>query len=54
MQRFEPVLGFRAPAKAPGVLSLRLNTAWALFMGLLLLAGVLSLNRISEFLYWQF
>ena len=53
-QRFEPALGFRAPAGAPRLLAMQLNPAWAVYFGVLLLAGVSSLNRISEFLYWQF
>ena len=53
MQRFEPVLGYRAPA-IKAALTASLSGPWALYFGLLLLAGVLNLNRISEFLYWQF
>ena len=53
-RQFEPALNFRAPAGKPPQLVMQLNLAWASGLGLMLVAGVLSLNRISEFLYWQF
>jgi alginate O-acetyltransferase complex protein AlgI len=34
--------------------SAHLNLRWAAWFGLLFVFGVMSLNRISEFLYWQF
>ena len=53
MSRFEPALHFRG-----NLVSRRwqadLRPGWAAAFGLVLAAGVLSLNQISEFLYWQF
>ena len=65
MRRFEPALNFQAapPRSAQGDSSValaqsplvaQLSLRWAALFGLLLLGGTLSLNRISEFLYWQF
>jgi len=65
MRRFEPALNFQAapPRSAQGDNSValaqsplvaQLSLRWAALFGLLLLGGTLSLNRISEFLYWQF
>jgi alginate O-acetyltransferase complex protein AlgI len=62
MGRFEPALNFDAKAAAmrgggTGVwsrLAASFEPRWAAVFGVLLALGVLSLNRISEFLYWQF
>ncbi len=55
MQRFEPALHFKPAATGAGSRWLvRLSPGWAVLMGGLFLLGALSLNRISEFLYWQF
>ena len=64
MRRFEPALNFRpaaapAPGRGAGVLPAgrlvaQLDLGWAALFGLMLLFGTLSLNRVSEFLYWQF
>jgi hypothetical protein len=35
-------------------LSFSLTPSWALAAGALLAVGVLGVNRVSEFLYWQF
>jgi hypothetical protein len=44
-----------AQVKARGSVGRRhLTPGWAAWVALLMLLGVLSLNRISEFLYWQF
>ena len=53
MRAFEPAMHFHAPP-APQRLAAALTLPWALLLGSLFLAGALSLNRISEFLYWQF
>jgi alginate O-acetyltransferase complex protein AlgI len=53
MRSFEPALHFQA-APAPQRFAAALTLPWALLLGSLLLAGMVSLNRISEFLYWQF
>lgn len=53
MRRFEPALHFQA-VPAGRQIAVAFNLRWALFFSLLLLAGAMSLNRISEFLYWQF
>jgi alginate O-acetyltransferase complex protein AlgI len=50
--RYEPVL--EASAKTSVRWQLRLNGRWAVFISSVLLAGVFSLNRVGEFLYWQF
>jgi len=61
MKRFEPALGFQPPAgatrgagKTREAWAAHLTAGWAAWVALLMLLGVLSLNRISEFLYWQF
>jgi D-alanyl-lipoteichoic acid acyltransferase DltB (MBOAT superfamily) len=53
LARFEPALHIQK-SRQPARMELALNGRWALAVGLLLAGGVLSLNRISEFLYWQF
>jgi alginate O-acetyltransferase complex protein AlgI len=50
--RYEPVL--ESKLKYAGRWQLRWNRRWALWVSALLLAGVFSLNRVGEFLYWQF
>ena len=52
MARFRPGLG--APAAGQTRLEWRLTPARAWAAGLLAAAGFLSLNRVSEFLYYQF
>ena len=52
MGRFEPAQGAKARAPEPWLIDL--NRRWAVILGLAFLLGVLSLNRVSEFLYWQF
>jgi hypothetical protein len=52
MARFEPALGMKAVAG--GRMLVALDARWASMFGFMLLAGVMSLNQISEFLYWQF
>ncbi|MBS0640113.1 MAG: MBOAT family O-acyltransferase [Acetobacteraceae bacterium] len=55
--RYEPALGYRPP-KNPAWLQQRLawqpNSAWAVGLAGISLAGLLSLGQLSEFLYWQF
>ena len=60
IRRFEPTLGTGAPAIS-ATLPERLarlawypSRAWAFVIGLVTAAGLLSLNRVSEFLYFQF
>ncbi len=52
MARFNPALGKKASPVGPW--SVSLNARWATVFGVTLLAGVMSLNQVSEFLYWQF
>ena len=52
MAPFEPVLD--AKKSRTGHRHIALNRRWAAAVGLLLVAGVFSLNRVGEFLYWQF
>ncbi len=59
MGKFEPALDYAAAASDPAGRLLRLlnwrpKTAWALGIAVLLLGSLLSLNRPSEFLYFQF
>lgn len=52
MARFEPALGTTALAAARW--QVRFDARWASLFGLMLLVGLMSLNQVSEFLYWQF
>lgn len=52
MARFEPALGMKAVVA--GRWQAKLDFRWALLFGLMLLVGLMSLNQVSEFLYWQF
>ncbi len=64
MRRFEPALDFqpaagRKSARGKGQpadtrWAAALTPAWAACIAVLLVFGLLSLNRVSEFLYWQF
>ena len=53
LARFDPALHFQR-ARGSTHLVAALTGRWAVCFGLLLAGGLLSLNRISEFLYWQF
>lgn len=53
MRSFEPALGFKANARQRGW-AVAWQPGWAVTLSTLMLVGVMSLNRISEFLYWQF
>ena len=65
MRQFEPALHYVAP-KPSGVttrfgwparitgLQLKLSMGWAAAMAFFFVLGSMGLNRISEFLYWQF
>jgi hypothetical protein len=57
----QELTGYRPPGAAdvaatagPHLLRWRLSPGWAMAVGGLFAAGVLSLTRISEFLYFQF
>ena len=52
LARFEPVLDAK-PGAGTG-LQVSFNRRWALVISTMFLAGLLSLNRVGEFLYWQF
>lgn len=52
MAKFEPALGMKSVAG--GRWQARLDARWASVFGLVLLVGLMSLNQVSEFLYWQF
>jgi hypothetical protein len=59
VRRFEPALDF-LPAAQPGRgraatwLTWLPSRRWAMFLGVLAVASLLSLNRPNEFLYFQF
>ncbi len=55
-ERFEPALDFRSADTTAPVVPLRWapTTAWALCIGVLAAACILSLSRPTEFLYFQF
>lgn len=53
LARFEPALQFQK-GRQQIRMALALDGRWAVLVGVLLAGGVLSLNRVSEFLYWQF
>jgi alginate O-acetyltransferase complex protein AlgI len=52
MGRYRPGLGFEAAEAVR--LSWRPAVRWAMFTGALAAAGLLALNQVSEFLYFQF
>jgi D-alanyl-lipoteichoic acid acyltransferase DltB (MBOAT superfamily) len=52
--RFQPALDFVRGAPQSARLLWRPSGAWAAFVAVLTAAGLLSLSRISEFLYYQF
>ncbi len=57
MDRFDPALDYAASAPlglARRALHWRASTAWALWIGALCVASLLSLSRPAEFLYFQF
>ena len=66
MRQFEPALHYMAPKSPTGVptqtgwsariagLQLRMSKGWATVVALFFVLGSMGLNRISEFLYWQF
>ena len=54
---FEPALGVkpdRTPSRLVQMLTWVPDTAWAVGLAFVALAGMLSLGQLSEFLYWQF
>ena len=51
---FQPALDFRGDAPRSARLLWRPSKAWAVFVAVLTAAGLLSLSRVSEFLYYQF
>ena len=52
--RFQPALDFRGSAQSAPRLAWRPSTGWAMAASLVIAAGLLSLSRVSEFLYYQF
>ena len=52
--RFQPALDFREEAPRSARLLWRPSGAWAAFIAVITAAGLLSLSRVSEFLYYQF
>ncbi|MDE1927062.1 MAG: MBOAT family protein [Burkholderiales bacterium] len=52
MGRFEPALNFNPSRRRR--FDVRFTWGWAATFGFLLVVGAFSLNRVSEFLYWQF
>ncbi len=53
MARFAPALAFR-PGERPRFYEWRPSPAWALLLAILTIVPMLQLNRVSEFLYYQF
>ncbi len=58
MERYEPAIGVKPraadrPSLVP-TLTWRPSTVWAVGVSVAAAAGILSLGRLSEFLYWQF
>lgn len=59
LHKYEPALYFerklaaKPGAKAPAM-ALTWSGSWAVMLAVLFVAGALGLNRVSEFLYWQF
>jgi len=51
--RFQPALSFRA-SDAPARLAWRPTARWAAMAAVVAACGLLSLTRVSEFLYYQF
>lgn len=57
LRDFEPALHYTAPKKQQvnvSPLKLSLTPRWAAVIGVLFVLGAFGLNRVSEFLYWQF
>jgi hypothetical protein len=57
MSKFDPALYETVPARSgrgPRVLRWAPNGKWVAVIALVSTAGILSLNRVSEFLYFQF
>lgn len=52
LSRYEPALGLRSQVASR--LQATLSPAWGVVFGVAMVMGILSLNRVSEFLYWQF
>jgi hypothetical protein len=54
LSRFDPVLDMRPYSPLPRWLTWKPSIAWAVATGGLAFLGIISITRISEFLYWQF
>ncbi|MEE8275894.1 MAG: hypothetical protein V3R75_01920, partial [Alphaproteobacteria bacterium] len=57
LARFEPGVGAASPPRPAPLLGERLwqpSAAWAVLVGMVAGAGLLSLNRVNEFIYFQF
>ncbi len=56
LARYRPVIEMNSPAATPShrALAWRLTPGWAVFAGAIGFLGVISITRVSEFLYWQF
>ena len=52
--RFQPALDFHASASTSTRLSWRPSPSWGMLVSLIVASGLLSLSRVSEFLYYQF
>jgi D-alanyl-lipoteichoic acid acyltransferase DltB (MBOAT superfamily) len=52
--RFDPVLDMRQLARPPRWLVWTPSPAWAVATGTVAFLGIMSITRVSEFLYWQF
>ena len=52
--RFQPALNFHGEVAQSAYLLWRPSRAWAALIAMLTTAGLLSLSRVSEFLYYQF
>ena len=51
---FQPAIDYRGRGPSPARLVWRPSRAWAAFVAVLTVAGLLSMSKVSEFLYYQF
>jgi hypothetical protein len=52
--RFQPALDFRGSAFSATRFAWRPSPTWGMLAALIVTGGLLSLSRVSEFLYYQF
>src|SRR5262249_27598056 len=54
LTKYRPVLEINNLERKPTPVQWALTPAWAVIAGAAIFLGVISINRVSEFLYWQF